>query len=143
MKDRPRKNRGKAEVARKRENFLLDRIDKLAEFEEFCRNMLPALRQDIKSNLSPAELFQKYKALAAARMINIAATEEDAGKAISAIKDILDRADGKPKESIGIENRYEKLDEDQIKSLLMTKIDDLEEDEEDLAVVQEKASNST
>ena len=65
-------------------------IDELAEFEKFKEDILPALRADLKNGLDAESLYTKYQSYAAARGVTIAMTSGDEGKALQAIKDILD-----------------------------------------------------
>jgi hypothetical protein len=57
-----------------------------------------------------------------ARQISLALTEEDAGKAGSAVKDLLDRGIGKPTEKKELKHKLEGLPEEQVDAALATKL---------------------
>lgn len=105
--------------------------DRLAAFEAFEADILPVLRRDMTSGKSAQELFEKYSAMAAARGITIALQEEDSGKALAAIKDILDRTQGKAKESKEIEHKLAKLPDKELDAFLLTQINEMESDSDD------------
>lgn len=110
------------------ENKMIRKIHKLAEFEEFSREILPSLRNDLKSGMDPEELLKKHQAIAAARLISIAAMEADSSKAAQAAKDILDRTMGKAKESKEIHHKLQDLSDKELDSLLTSELKALEED---------------
>lgn len=115
-------------------NYAEDRIahavDQLAEFEDFRDTVLPALRKDLSAGLSAEELYKKYQSLAAARGISIALTDQDSGKALSALKDILDRTQGKAVERKDVRHRLEGAKDEEIDAALLSKLQDLEDEEE-------------
>ncbi len=90
----------------------------LIEFDDFQTTILPALRRDLKAGLTPKELQEKYAALAAARMINIALTEENTGAASAAAKDILDRTAGKATEKKEVTHKFKDLSDDELDAIL-------------------------
>jgi geranylgeranyl pyrophosphate synthase len=101
-------------------------LDDVIAFEEFQNSILPMLRADIKNaKLTAPDMYQKYQKLAAARGITFALREQDATKAMGAIKDILDRTQGKPKESKEIEHRLGKLPDQELDSLLVSEAAEL------------------
>ena len=105
-------------------------IDQLAEFEEFTQQVLPALRNDIQKGLSADEIYKKYTSLAAARNITIALTDQDSGKALTAIKDILDRTAGKPTERKEVKHTLEDASEEEIDAMLLSKLSKLDDEED-------------
>lgn len=100
-------------------------LDKLASFDEFQQSLLPQLQKDILSNMAPAELRSKYKSLLAGRQIMIGLTEVDSTKALSAIRDILDREEGKATERHEHKHQLEDLSDKQLESLLTSEIKSL------------------
>jgi hypothetical protein len=102
----------------------------LVAFEHFQDEILPALRADMQAGKTAEELYSKYSALAAARGLSIALGEADASKAMSAVRDILDRTQGKAKESKEIEHRLGKLPDEQLDAFLLTQINELDAIEE-------------
>lgn len=106
-------------------------LDELSEFEKFKDELLPELRGDLSRGMTAEEIYKKYEALAAARTVTIAIKETDSGKALAAAKDIRDRVSGKPKESLEIKNKWEKLKDEELDSLILSELSDV--DEADLA----------
>lgn len=97
----------------------------LAAFEEFKTEILPALQRDVASGMNPKQLREKYAALAQARLITDALTQEDAGKAAVAAKDILDRSEGKAKEKIEHTHKYKDMKDEELDAILKSELDDL------------------
>lgn len=102
-------------------------IDQLAEFEEFKRTILPALQRDLKSGMSSSDLRKKYAALAQARIISEALTNPDAGKAVVAATDLLNRTEGKATERKEIKHTLENLSEKELDAVLDSEIKELDE----------------
>ena len=105
-------------------------LDALAQFEDFKKSVLPSVQQDVMNGLTAEDLYKKYAHLAAARAISIAATEFDSGRAMSAIKDILDRASGRPTEKREITHKHAELTDDELQALLETEMTEMEDDED-------------
>jgi predicted RNA-binding protein len=126
-------------VSRKRpktnatENRLVSALDNLAEFEAFQDDVLPLLRQAIKEGWTREQIenHPKVEALIAARQLTIALREADSGKAMTAIKDFRDRKQGKAKESQEVTHKLEKLPDEQLDSLLLSKLKEMGSDDED------------
>lgn len=99
------------------------KIDDLIAFEKFKEEVLPVLEKDISKGLTAEELVQKYHALAMARGISIAISPKSQDSvALSAIKDILDRAMGKPKERSEITHKMKDVPEEQLNAVLLAKM---------------------
>ncbi len=96
-------------------------VDLLDDFAEWRENFAPILREDLRKGLNEEKLREKYASYAQARAIAIAMGEPDSGKALAAIKDILDRKGGKAKESVAISHRLEKIDESELDALILSK----------------------
>lgn len=113
-------------------------IDALEAHEQFKRDVLPKLRRALKEGVTPEKLYEQFSDLAAARTITIALTEEDSGKALAAIKEIQDRAYGKPKERVEQTHKYSKLKDEELDALVESKLRDagyeVDTDEEDDSV---------
>jgi hypothetical protein len=103
-------------------NQMAKTIDDIAEFEDFRATLLPALRADLKNGISAKDIIEKYKAIAAARTVMIAMTEADSGKALAASKDILDRGDGRAKETVTHKHQLQDLPDNQLEALLNTEL---------------------
>lgn len=102
-------------------------MDDLAEFEKFKQEVLPELRADLRAGMTAQEIMKKYSALAAARTITTVALEVDSGKALAAAKDVLDRADGKPKERVEHMHRYDESTDDEIDALVLARAQEIAE----------------
>jgi len=106
----------------------IDTHERLAEFEKFEQEILPALRADVLSGMTAAEIYKKYQSHAAARGVSIALTSQDEGKAAALIKDMLDRGDGKAVERRETRHKFENLTDEELDSYVMSR---MEEDLED------------
>lgn len=118
------KNRRHSATSRARsvQNKMAETLDDLAEFEQFREEILKRVRKDIIKGLTADEIRQKYAAMAAGRVLTIALTEEDSTKALAALKDVQDRAEGKAKERQEVTHKYDKVADDQLDAILMAKL---------------------
>lgn len=121
-----RNTKSKGQVGYKTAHKMEKTIDDLIEFENFCEEILPALRKDMKAGLSAQDMYNKYQAMAAARSISIVAREVDSGKALSAIKDILDRTQGKAVERHDHRHHLADIPEEQLDALLLSELAEVE-----------------
>lgn len=106
-------------------------LDDMSEFRKFREELLPVIRKDLEAGLSGEEIMRKYESYAAARIISIAAMEQDSGKALAAAKDILDRSQGKAKERSEVTHKLEKLPEEQLDALLLAKLEEAQDEQAD------------
>ncbi len=97
-------------------------------FEEWKKVILPELRELLLRGASAKEIAKKYSSHAVARMVTIALSEKDPQKAITACKDLVDRAEGRATETKKVEHKYENLEDKQLDSLLNSELEDLEDD---------------
>ena len=125
------KRNGKNGTNRKQETRMLSTLQELDEFYKFREEILPVLRKALKDGLSAEDIYAKYQSYAAARAVSIAATEIDSGKALSAIKDILDRSGGKAKERSEVTHKLADLPEEQLDSLILSKLKGAQDEDED------------
>ncbi len=110
----------------KTEDSAIDLFDQLIEFQEF-QKMLPKLKKVLKTGGSSDEILKMMAPLAAARLANIAATDLDSSRALSAIKQLLDRVDGTPVQRTENTHKLEKLDDRQLDSLLESELQGLQQ----------------
>ena len=103
---------------------MVDGLDGLAEYEAFLQDVPKELREAIVDGLEAPEIYNKYGKLAAIRMVQIAMTEQDSGKAIAAIKDIMDRNYGKATERKQIEHKFEGLSDDELDAIVLSELGD-------------------
>lgn len=113
------------------EHRAAENLDDIAEFQEFKASLLPALRADLKAGTPAKEILEKLKSLAAARLGHIVMSELDSGKALSAIKDILDRTDGRAKESIETTHKFQQMKDTDLDALLRSKLSDTAAEDEE------------
>lgn len=113
---------GRAEAERM-ERLLKD----LTEFESFREQILPAIRKDLLSGYTAAQLREKYAAMIQARIITEALTNPDAGKANLAGKDIIDRVEGKATEKREVKHTFENLSDEELEAILKSEEEELED----------------
>ena len=116
-KNREEENMGKA-------------LDQLADFEEFTRLIPKQIRDALLRGAKASEIYKEFSHVAAARAVLIAMTEKDAGKALAAIKDIQDRADGKPTERKEIRHHMDLLSDEELDAALLSELDEIGEAKE-------------
>lgn len=117
----------------KTEHLMVSALDRLAAYEEFEESILPSLRKAMKEGKTDIEIYNMVRGAAAARTATIALTERDPAKALSAIKDILDRTGGKATERREIEHKYSKLKEEELDSLLLSELGGVDVEDDDPA----------
>lgn len=105
-------------------------LDELAEYEEFKEQILPLLRKDVKSGMDASQLREKYKPLAQARIISQALADASA-VGLAAAKDLLDRQDGKAKETKEVEHKFSKLSDEQINAILLSEQAEIADEEDE------------
>ncbi len=124
-------------IGRKRRNYagrpdqavqnMAKAIDDLAAFEDFRHEILPALQKDLKAGLSDEKIIAKYRAVVAARMVTHALDLENPSVSLAATKDLMDRTMGRAVERKQIEHRLGKLPEEELDAILLTKLQDVED----------------
>jgi hypothetical protein len=117
--------RARAESAQRKhqtDNHAADLVDQLRAFEEFRTELLPAIKRDLKSGLSADQLRKKYQAWVQARLIMNALTDPDAGKSTTAAKDLLDRVEGKAKETVDHNHRLQDVPEEELDAIVMSEL---------------------
>lgn len=122
---RPKIRTRRARDGQAQQRAMARTIDEIAAYEQFKQEILPALRADLAAGRKPAELREKYSAMLTARAITIALSDSDAGKAMTAIRDLQDRHEGKAKETKEISHRLKDLPEEQLDAVLDTKMREL------------------
>lgn len=105
--------------------------DDLAEFEHFRENILPEIRQAYRENKKPDDILRLTESLAAARLATIAATTPDESKALQAIKELLDRTQGKAVERKAVAHKFADVDERELDALLESALTELDDGKEE------------
>jgi hypothetical protein len=106
-------------------------LDDLAAHEEFKSTILPVLQAEVANGTPAEELAARFQTHAVARLITIISTETDSGKSLAAVKELLDRVQGKPVQKSEQTHKFEKLKDEQLDALLQSKLSDLRDDDED------------
>lgn len=96
-------------------------LDDLAEFAEFRAVVLPQIRQALHKGMSAKEILEKFKPYAVARLVNTALIGE-AGTALTAAKEMLDRTDGKVTTTLDLQHKYAGLSDEALDALLQSKL---------------------
>lgn len=110
-------NKKGVNVHKASETAMVKALDDLNEFDQFKQTVLPKLRKAVAENWSVERIYKEFGAMVAAKVITTALTDQDSGKALTASKEILDRALGKSKERVEV-TRYDKLGDDELDQLL-------------------------
>lgn len=108
-----------------------ERLADLAAFQEFRETIAPAMRALVSKKAPPAEIYDTFKSLLAARQVSIALTSRDPGKALAAITDVINRLEGKPVERKEIKHQLGQLKDEELDSLLESKLKEVEGDVEE------------
>lgn len=129
-KARPKQRRSTHHGGKASEAKQMRLHDKLVAFEEFEQQILPALVKDLKSGMTPSQLREKYDSIVQARAITTALTEADSGKAMTAVKDILDRTHGKAVEKKEVTHRLQEVSDQELDAIIKSEEEDLEDMEQ-------------
>ena len=109
------------------EEALTGLVADLHEFERFRKEVLPQLRSLVAKGADPEKILERFTPHAAAKLVTIALSEADSGKALTAIKDIMDRTKGKAVERKQVEHRFSKLSDEELDALLNSASEELED----------------
>lgn len=123
---RPRSNPPTPSLGSEEAN-MVERLDELAMFEEYRATMLPKLRAQIERGASTKEILGTAQAAAVARLASMAVLEQDSKVALAAIKELLERTDGKVTENKKIVHAMEKLKDEELDAVLLTALEESED----------------
>lgn len=98
------------------------RLEKAQQFEEFEKEILPELRKMLKAGKSAPEIYEFAQSFAAARAVTVALTDTDSSRAMTAVKEILDRSQGRAKERTEVEHKFSKLQDNELDALLESRL---------------------
>lgn len=115
----PKKRPGRPKGARVQET-----LDDLEAFNNWKKGVLPKLTEVMSTAKTPEDIYKAFANDAAARAVMIAVTSRDAGKAMAAITEILNRSQGKPVEQIQVDHKYEKLSDKELDALVLSVVKD-------------------
>jgi hypothetical protein len=109
---------------RKQEALMEDRLEALAEFEDYCDKVLPKIRRLLREGRKAEDIYKQFKDQLAARKLSIALDPNvDPGKALSAIMDIENRLDGKPVEKKEVAHKFDQLPDSQLDAMLLSQLE--------------------
>ena len=111
------------------EKKMVAALDDLAMFEELQKSIIPQLRALIKKGATSQEILEAGRAIAAARLVSMAALEPGAN--LAAIKELFDRLEGKATERKEFTHKLGKLREEELDALLLTAASDVGDEEEE------------
>ena len=118
MKSRNKTHKRNAANCQKAKGFQQEVIvDELKEFDKWRSEFLPLIRKDMLSQLPAQEILKKYKRIAAARLV-MELVNPVARTAVSAAKDIMDRTEGRAKETVEHTHKYDNMSDSEITSHL-------------------------
>lgn len=106
-------------------------VDSLMAHDRFNTDIAPELQKLLASGASSKEIMKRFSNYAAARLMTIALASGDEKAAMAAIKDVLDRAEGKATETKKIEHSMADMDDRDLDALLKSEIAELEHMEGD------------
>lgn len=109
------------------EELMVETLDAINDFQEYRSSMIPELRKALEGGAAPKHILGLAKSYAAARLAHIVATETDPARALAAIKDLLDRTEGKAIERKDVRHRLDQVDEREVDALLLSSLNELED----------------
>lgn len=104
------------------------RLDELALFRQLQEDIIPRLLKMVADGASEKDIYAAVGPALAAKIATKALREDDTSKAVAAAKEIFDRNLGKPKEQINHTHKYENLKDEELDSLLSSKLNEVAED---------------
>lgn len=93
-------------------------LDMLSDYDQYAEDVAPILRKAVAEGWPPAKIFAHFQSYIAARAVTVALNEKDSGKALAAVKDLLDRSVGKAVDRQETTHRLEKLGDEDLDKLL-------------------------
>jgi hypothetical protein len=96
-------------------------LDDLAEFEEFREMFMPAIREALLKGCSSEQILAKFKPVMAARLVQLGVAGSESA-ALGAIKELLDRTDGKAIQKQEHTHRLAKLPDSELDAVLTSKL---------------------
>ncbi len=101
---------------------MADALDELAQFEKFKSEIAPKIRGLVQKGASAQEIMEFAQSYAAARMVS-EIFNSDSAKAMTAAKDVIDRAVGKAKERKEHTHKYDGLSDEELTALVNSEED--------------------
>lgn len=114
-------------------------LDSLAEYDSFREMFLPEIRKALLEGLNSEQILAKFKPIMAARLVQIGAVGGETA-ALGAIKELIDRTDGKAVQKQELTHRLAKLPDNELDAVLATKLAKLKDIEVTATSVTEEES---
>lgn len=106
-------------------------IDDLALYDDLFNGALKGLKEDIARGMDAISLAKKYAALAQARIVTTALTEQDSGKALAASQDIVNRAHGRATERRELRHALAESSDSELDAIINSKMAQLGTSDDD------------
>ncbi len=103
---------------------MVNKLDDLAEFEEFQEHILPKLRAAIKAGKSAEDIYKMATSAAAGKIATMAIRETDPLKALALCRELLDRSGGKATERREIKAEITQLSEAELDALIESEFEE-------------------
>jgi len=98
-------------------------LDELELYEQWKIQVLPELRAMVLQGVSAKDIYKKFEAHAAARAVSIVIGQTaNESQVLAAIKEVSDKASGKPTETKKLEHQFASLSDEQLEAVLQTRI---------------------
>lgn len=107
------------------EDRMARQLDNLRKYEDWRSTILPKLEAMLKDGAKPKAILEWAQSFAAAEMVSLALTETDPAKRLVALKDVLDRSMGKPKERHEHKHQYAELKDEELDAVLLSELEDV------------------
>ena len=114
----------------RQENRTVEALEDLAEFQDFKADLLPKIRAQLTAGASTKDILNTARAVAVGRLAMIAAMEGDAKTALTAIKELLERTDGKVSEKKEITHQLANMPTEELDALLITAVTESDDSED-------------
>lgn len=96
-------------------------LDQLAEYAEFQEMFLPAIRKALMGGASSEKILAQFKPLVAARLVQLGLTGSETA-ALGAIRELMDRVDGKAVQKQEHTHKLAKLPEQELDAVIQSKL---------------------
>lgn len=113
-----------ARAANAMQNGQARSLDALTEYEEFREMFAPAIRQALVKGKSAEAIMAEFKPLVAARLVQLGLLGSETA-ALGAIREMLDRQDGKPVAKTETVHKFQKLGDAELDAMVQTKLEQL------------------
>lgn len=112
---RPLSRRTPAPPINREEDRAIDSVDRLALFEQWEKDIMPVLKEAMAAMKDPKQILEIGKAAASVRLVLMAQQGN-----MAAIKELLDRTEGKVVEKKAIVHAMAEVKEEQLDALLLS-----------------------